>query len=367
MSAMSTASVYGNTLETPKVRKEDVAAIRRAGENAVVNYATGGVSGQIQKADQALTGGKGEQLREKIQSLDPLQQATDKLGAKALNKAMDFSASNFGGKSESQAGRDSVRKLGVQSGLIDKNNWTVTLSDGSTADVGKDGGAEGHKFTDESKIRGENRELHPYDVDYTNDLDFASSMMTSALVRMMSGGKGKPIDQVGGQLANAALGKVGFNQEMTEENFAYVRDNARGFFFKQGIQTKEDAYALSNQMFAEGRLTEMDTISMQQGINMAFDENGFDTAASLAVGRWKGLDVATEIPSSPGPNYDVRKPSTKFPTEGQIESVDMPEQAPPEDDLQMNSGTYGGNANTDIFTKSIIKYKDPWSVRNEGR
>jgi len=113
-----------------------------------------------------------------------------------------------------------------------------------------------------SKAVDEVRPLSAYDVDYTNDLDFSSNMMTNALMRMVAGGKGTPIDQVAGQLGNAALGKVGFGQDMTEENFNYVRDNVRGFYFKQGIQTKEDAYALSNQMFAEGRIAEVDLVAM---------------------------------------------------------------------------------------------------------
>lgn len=364
-SAMATASVMGNTVNRPKVSQENIAEVRQGLENSAANYATAGLSGKAQQVDQALTGGKGEQVRDKVDSLNPVSGATDKLFAKGFNAA----DSAFGGKSGAQQGRDAIRELGTQSGLINKDDWTVTLSDGSTADVGKDGGAEKHKFRDPSRAV-EDQELHPYDVDYTNDLDFSSNMMTNSLVRMMAGGKGVSIDQVAGQLGNAALGKVGFGQDMTEENFNYVRDNVRGYYFKQGVQTKEDAYALSNQMVAEGRITEMDAVAMQQGINMTFDDNGFDTANVLMSGRWKGIEVAADIPHSPGPNYTTKpadSPATTVPAT-EFETLEDPNtQVPKASKLEMNPGTYGGNTNTDIFTQSIINYKDPWSVRNASR
>jgi hypothetical protein len=182
-------------------------------------------------------------------------------------------------------------------------------------------------------------------------------------MRMMAGGKGTAIDQEAGQFANASLGKVGFGQDMTEENFNYVRDNVRGFYFKKGIQTKEDAYALSNQMFAEGRITEMDAIAMQQGINMTFDEDGYGLAQTVMAGRWKGIETAADAPSSPGPNFDAL-PITKLPDPIAKPTSESIEAEPEQYGLQMNTGTYGGNKNTDAFTRSIIKFKDPWSKRN---
>jgi len=186
---------------------------------------------------------------------------------------------------------------------------------------------------------------------------------------MMAGGKGTAIDQVAGQLGNAALGQIGFGKDMTEENFNYVRDNVRSFYFKQGIQTKEDAFALSNQMVVDGRITETDAVAMQQGINMTFDDSGYDTAQILMAGRWKGLEVAADIPNSPGPNYDIAEPKFKGAAPlplGNGEEFEVPEemQEPVAYGLEMNPGTYAGPKNTDAFVRSIIKYKDPWSMRN---
>lgn len=367
-SAVATTSVYGNT-----VSKDQVGGLRRSIEDAALDYETGGISSKVQKADQVLTGGKGEALREKIQSKDPAIQAEDAIGSKVLSTGFKAADSAFGGKSSSQAGRDSVRALGVTNGLIDGKNWTVTNSDGTTADVGTDGHGGQHEFRFKDKDPNNiNRSLNAYDVDYTNDLDFTANMMTSALTRMMAGGKGTPVDQFAGQLANASLGKVGFGQDMTEENFNYVRDNVRGYYFKKGIQTKEDAYALMNQMAGTSRITEMDQVAMQQGINLAFDDNAFDSANVLMAGRGKGLEIAGQIPQSPGPNFKFPADSSKAIPHvntaplGDESEVSTPI-APDQHFLKFDPGTYGGNANTTAFTDSIIKYQDQYNKARISR
>lgn len=356
-SSVAATSVYGNTVNT-KVSKEDVGTIRRAAENATLNVASAGLSGKVQQADQLLTGGKLEAAREKIQGADPLLMGEDKLGAAVLNKVLPAIEGGFGGKSDEQQSRDQMRKLGVTNGLVNGSDFTVQLSDGTTADVGVDGHGGQHEFRDPSKSQGENRSLNSYDVDYTNNLDYSANMMTSALSRMMAGGKGTSIDQFGGQLGNAALGKVGFGQDMSEENFNYVRDNVRGFYFKQGVQTKEDAYALINQMAGTGRITEVDQVAMQQGVNMVFDDNAYDTANVLLSGRDKGIQVAAQIPKAPGPNFLGGGPKPVPRPVAQPEGNDgvIPSVTPYP--LVFQAGSYGGNSNTSAFTNSIIKYHD---------
>lgn len=373
-SSIITTSVMGNTVSRKLDGQQGQAAatgLRRQGEDVALNYVTGGISGKVQKVD-AMTGGHLEGVREKVDKLNPINKATDKLGGKALSSAsnLDISTSGisggaFGGKGEAQKGRDSIRSIGVQSGLINKDNYTVSLSDGTTADVGVDAKGGQHEFRNPDQSQGVNRPLSSYDVDYTNDLDFTSNLMTNSLARMMSGGKGTSIDQVGGQLGNAALGKVGFGKDMTEENFNYVRDNVRGFYFKQGIQTKEDAYALSNQMFSEGRITEMDQVAMQQGINLVFDKDGFNQSQVVMSGRKKGMEVASDIHKSPGPNFDLfpTKPLTTSPKDTMLSpkgnELDPGSTLTTEEFSHIfNAGSYGGNSNTDVFTKSIIKYED---------
>lgn len=356
-SSIATASVHGNT-----VTRSDKGQIASTAQQTAEAGIKGGSQAAAVVAGAAVGAAQITGAAKVAQGQDP--SLLEKGALFPIDGGASFVAGAFGagGKSKEQQGRDSVRKLGTQSGLFNKDDWTVTLSDGSAADIGTDGHGGKHEFRFGDKAIGEKRSLNSYDVDYTNDLDFTSNMMTNALVRMMSGGKGVSIDQVAGQLGNAALGKAGFGADMTEENFNYVRDNVRGFFFKQGIQTKEDAYALSNQMLAEGRIAEMDAVAMQQGINMVFDEEGYDQAQILMAGRWKGLEVAADIPQAPGPNYDA-KPKVREPAK-----LDIPEMTETQEleqyGLEMNPGSYNGPVDSQIFTKAIIKYQDPWSKRN---
>jgi len=355
MAAYGASKVLGSDA-TPE---QKAVALRRTGEDAALAYFTFGIAPIAQYADAQFFGGVGDKYRTKLDSVDPGKIVADKIVAAALGS---------GGKNKEQQGRDSARKSVKD---LTDGNFNLTLTDGTVADIGIDGDGGQHEFRFKDKSMGVDRPLSAYDVDYTNDLDFTSNMMSSALMRLVSGGKGTATDQIAGQMGNAALGKVGFGAEMTEENFAYVRDNIKGWFFKKGIQTKEDAYALNNQMFSEGRATEMDQIAIQQGIDMVFSDAGFDNANMLMAGRWKGLDVASDVSKSPGPNFDLKpmpRPTmdSGFPAGGQGANIpdiltSAAEGAGIEDVQQytttFNPGAYGGNKNTDAFTKSIIKYQ----------
>lgn len=353
MTAYNVSKVLGSNMNNEQKAK----ALRRTAEDTAAAYYTMGLSSVAQWADQEFLGGKIDELRTKLDEINPGKIIGDK-ATEALLRGVD---SLGGGKSKEQKGRDSSRKL-VED--ITNGEWALPLSDGTFADIGTDGKGGQHEFRFSERSMGVNRSLNAYDVDYTNDLDFTANLMTSSLMRLVAGGKGTSIDQISGQLANASLGKVGFSQDMTEDNFGYVRDNVKGWFFKKGIQTKEDAYALSNQMFSEGRITEMDQISMQQGINLVFDDNAFDTANILMSGRDKGVEVASDISKSPGPNFDLKPVSEglngleNMPNfEGVIDPA-FNSQDRDHMEFQFNAGTYGGASNTNAFTRSIIKYKE---------
>lgn len=381
---IATSAAKGVGILASDASGEDKAtALRRTGEDATAAYFTAGLSSAAQTIDRQYLGGKGEKTREKLDAINPITQVEDKVTGKVIDTAtgaISKAPGAFGGKSKEQSGRDKGRGLFKD---ITDGNWAVTLSDGSKADIGIDGHGGQHEFRfPEKDPNNVGRSLNAYDVDYTNDLDFSANMMTNSLARLVAGGKGDSIDQVGGQMANASLGKVGFGKDMTEENFNYVRDNVRGFFFKKGIQTKEDAYALMNQQFGTGRISEMDQMAMQQGINMVFEDDGFGKANVLMAGRQKGLEVAGEIPKAPGPNFDVHHIMPATPSIDPGRNISGPEIDPgrnidpgytmtadqvadetdkfPEAMLKFNPGTYGGNANTDAFTKSIIKYDDQY-------
>jgi hypothetical protein len=224
------------------------------------------------------------------------------------------------GKHEDQNGRDAVRNFYHKNGLMDKNH-KVTLADGSEADIGIDGGGDRHQaanldlLTDNHKVRRKDGKLNAYDIDYTNDLDYASGMAGVTLSRLLAGGTAKNVDQMGGQLGNAALKNVGYGKEMSRENFDKVMANNRAFFAKAGITSKEAAWELAEQGFAEGRWNDLDRVAMHQTINMMYNDDGYETAQSLMSGRHRGLQVAAEDPREPTdktpgeiPPGDVRKP-----------------------------------------------------------
>lgn len=215
------------------------------------------------------------------------------------------------GKGKDQVARDFLRKDLKTKGIYNKD-FSLDLADGTKANVGLDGGAtHAVRYKDklvDSKSKGE---IGAYNTDYTNDLDFFSGMTGNTFARLMYGGRDPTIDQTGGQLGNAFLGKVGYGQDMTAENFNTVMTNARGVYAKAGIKSKEDGLELVNRAVKEGRLSNADAIAAQQSLGMMYDKDGFEAANKLSQGRWVGVDKLADAPertptvsigyNSPGP------------------------------------------------------------------
>lgn len=214
------------------------------------------------------------------------------------------------GKNAAQVQRDGMRSVLKDSGLADKN-YQVTLADGTLADVGIDGHGGRHGITNRDLLTEQHKsykDLSSYDVDYTNDLDYASSMGGVTLSRLLAGGSATNISQVGGQLGNAAIANIGFGKEMTETNFNKMAANQRAFFSQSGIKSKEDALQLINMAEAQHRLSPTDATTSRQAVSMFFDKDGFKTAQSLMAGRHRGIET---IPNTTPPRQtvDVKSPS----------------------------------------------------------
>jgi hypothetical protein len=284
------------------------------------------------------------------------------------------------GKSGDQSDRDQVRGAFKSAGLVG-DDYKVKLADGSTFDIGIDGHGAQHEFTNPDKATGKKGgKLNAWDLDYTNDLDYASGMAGSALSRLLSGGVAKNIDQLGSQLGNAGLGNVGFKAEMTQGNFDKVMANQRAFYAQSGIKSKADAYQLINQGFAEGRWDESQTVAMQQAANMMYDKDGFKTAQSLMGGRWKGIEVAAssevtqdnkgasqvkvvnpvskgtrEAAQASGRNKSA--PSGKQISIGGTPTSELLKQGPitKEQLLEINRAKYGRGGRTDSSSGSLFK------------
>lgn len=232
------------------------------------------------------------------------------------------------GKHKDQVARDGVRGNLQKRGFIDKQ-YNVSLADGSLVNIGVDGKGGLHGITDSNRLSedhkkngfGRGGQLHAYDVDYTNDLDYTANMGTGTLMRLLSGGKQDASDKIGGQLANAAVSQVGFNQEMTESNFNKTIDNVRSFYVQAGITSKADAYQLANMAYAEGRLNQTDLVTAHQSINVVFDEDGYEQAQQLMGGRDRGADIAADNVAA---GVEDKKPkSPEFPEPSRIPEADF--------------------------------------------
>jgi hypothetical protein len=199
------------------------------------------------------------------------------------------------GKHEDQSKRDTVRRALKDNGFVSPN-YSIELADGTRANIGidGDGGKRLYKNTGKKVSKDDREELYAYDTDYTNDLDFFAGMGGMALSRILTGSNTTEAKQVGSQLGNASLGKVGFGADLTPENFKTVMQNQRSLYAKAGVNNKEDAYQLANVMYAEGRIDDTDLVGMHQAFNMVFDDD-FNTANTLAAGRYKGIELAAEV------------------------------------------------------------------------
>jgi hypothetical protein len=184
-----------------------------------------------------------------------------------------------------------LRELGVVG-----TDYSFMFPDGSQGNFQGDAG-QMHQAKDPSKLVGGQRgELFGFESDYTNDLDYVAAMTGITLSRMLGGGKDKAIDQVGNLMGNQFLGKVGFGQDFTPENFNAVIDNARAMYAKSGIKSKEEFMALSNEAFSQSRFNDADRAVAQQVANLVFDKD-FGQASQLMNGRQKGLETAARTPS----------------------------------------------------------------------
>lgn len=295
--------------------KEKAVTLRRTAEDTAASYYTFGLSSLAQAADAKFLGGKGEKLREKAEILNPMNKVNDKIVEIGLNQIGSK-------KDQGQVKRDMVRQGLKKSGIVD-DKYGISLVDGSTGNVGVDGHGEevDARYADKLVDAHKGKKLHSYDVDYTNDMDYFSGMGGISLTRLLAGGASTAVDQMGSQLANQMLGKVGRGADMSPENFATVMGNQKGAYAKAGINSKEDAYQLANVMLHDGKIDESTHASMLQSFNMVFDGD-INTANKLSAGRFKGVQavapapVAAPIVSAAGIAEAAATPGSKLNTPG---------------------------------------------------
>lgn len=151
------------------------------------------------------------------------------------------------GHSREQIHRDMMRKTIQQSNVIQRaenHHFYYVLADGQYYNVGIDGSGgramdinaktktfyhpellqAGRDQEHATKLKGE---MLPYDIDYTNNLDFTASVLARPLMILGMGGSNnrdqQEYEQMLGYLTNATTSNMG--REFTADNFEKMRGN----------------------------------------------------------------------------------------------------------------------------------------------
>ena len=132
----------------------------------------------------------------------------------------------------------------------------------------------------------------------------------NALSNMVYGtGNDNQVRQMGGYLTNAAIAQG--TADLDVPTFDKAVENMRHFYQTAGINTKQEAYTLANQMFAEGRVSEADVVAMHQGFNVIFDDDGFAQAQKLMEGVNLGRGGGNRTSNKPAMEITGQEPITR--------------------------------------------------------
>ncbi len=78
---------------------------------------------------------------------------------------------------------------------------------------------------------------------------------------------------------------------LSQTSYDTTQKNLQAAFAKIGIRNKNDGYALANQGAHEGRFSQTQQVLVQQGLNLAFDQNAFLGASQLYEGARLGKEL----------------------------------------------------------------------------
>lgn len=219
------------------------------------------------------------------------------------------------GKSGNQTARDQLRAGAEHLGLTD-DKFNITLANGSKFDIGIDGHGGQREVYNTAGLRPDQKDIHTlnaWDLDYTKDLDAITGVAGNGLALMLYGdGHNDHVTQMGNYFTNAAV-STAKTADLTEAGFAETQKNMQKMYSDSGIKNKADAYALSNQLFAEGRVNQTQLVSIQQGINLTFDpfKTSFGAAHQLLEGVKLGRQ-GTDNKAPPAENVRIPLPPAKY-------------------------------------------------------
>jgi hypothetical protein len=268
-------------------------ATRRLAEDTGLGVATGGISGLVQIADQALLGGKINSARNKLDkvmdspigmAINPIGFATNKLTDKVLEKGFSMFGS---GKGKDQLRRDAIRSMMQQQGMFggQKDDWTLENADGSSFDVGKDGGArlsDGRRYFDvDTKTQG------------------AAIGSVNPLAYLMTGGDQKLATEMAGYLTNTITQGKGASDAAT------ANLNALDKYKKAGFDTMDKASMGIDEMLKAGKIDQATADAFKGGLKTVY---GASTPAPVSNPSKTTVQNREPVTKKPEQKKPVKKP-----------------------------------------------------------
>ena len=173
-------------------------------------------------------------------------------------------------------------------------------------------------------------------LDLNKPSHFVAGMAGVSLSRLVNGDKGLNVDLAGAKLGEIALSNIPTSGGKTGAVKA-LQSNLKSLYSNAGIKSKVEAYALSNQAYAEGRINEGDLVSAQKAASFIYDANGSQAIAPLMSGAtWAVKNSLANIPAEtdrPGKKISVvSKPVAPKEAMPQVaQGAPSPEQGMPEE------------------------------------
>ncbi len=190
------------------------------------------------------------------------------------------------GKDPEQKERDVYRSALQEAGIIDEQ-YQLTLADGSKYDIGIDDRYDREWF-DKSLI-GDNPyardKMQPFDIDYTNNLDFTISIAGTTLSRLLFGSSSQNdsvADQMGGYFTNAAISQN--SRDFSDANFQQSANNMLALYSQVGFRSPDDVIMRARQFLSEGKISELEYTQATQAADLIFNQQ-FSSAQRLVEYR----------------------------------------------------------------------------------
>lgn len=258
---------------------------RQQAENAGAGMATGGISTLAQLADNKLLGGKFEKARDKAEK-NPLYKFANP-GGWGTSKVVEKGLSMFGsGKGKDQQQRDQIRAMLQKNKFLD-DKYGMILNDGSSFDIGRDGGA---------KDAAGNPILS---LDFTDskpgDLQSMAIGNVNPLAAIITGGNKKLSTDFATYFTKGTMSNA-------NNDPAVVRANAIKQYSNAGLD-RDKAIAAIADLEKQGKVTTDDATAYKNGISMLFGGGGSTRSASEGN---RGATSSSRPVSKPKPK---RRPS----------------------------------------------------------